>query len=328
MKNYINPSYTFTPGASGVGTVDTNIANFDIKMLVGIINITREAVIYWPSLTGRGYTNVAGDVITLEYSTVGHNSGDLLQFVYDSTADYPVFSRDTVTNTGIGAPADSAASSDTGTFGIIAFIKRSMQNWTTLLGRVPVSVGGRVPVDGSGVTQPVSGPLTDAQLRATSVPVSGPLTDAQLRATVVPVSVSNFPGTQAVSGPLTDSQLRATAVPVSGPLTDAQLRASAVPVSGPLTNAQLSVSEVAETLRQIQMEVEVLKNSIGQSRVDSGGRLRILLDSISASLTLATVTTVGTVTNQAQIGGVSAIDQVPSLRRQAADSLLMKINIT
>lgn len=302
MKNYINPSYTFTPGASGVGTVDTNIANFDIKLLVGIINITRETVIYWPSLTGRGYTNVAGDVITLEYSTVGHNSGDFLQFVYDSTAEYPVFSRDTVTNTAVGAPADSAASSDAGTFGIIAFIKRAMQNWTTLLGRVPASVGGRVPVDGSGVTQPVSGPLTDAQLRATSVPVSGPLTDAQLRATVVPVSVSNFPASQ--------------------------------PVSGPLTNAQLSVSEVTETLRQIQMEVEVLKNSIGQSRVDSGGRLRILLDSISASLTLATVTTVGTVTtvstvtNQAQIGGVSAIDQVPSLRRQAADSLLIKINIT
>jgi hypothetical protein len=82
---------------------------------------------------------------------------------------------------------------------------------------------------------PVTGPVTDAQLRATPVPVSGtvtasgPLTDAQLRATAVPVS-----------GPLTDAQLRATPVPVSGtvtasgPLTDAQLRATAVPVSGPL----------------------------------------------------------------------------------------------
>jgi hypothetical protein len=67
---------------------------------------------------------------------------------------------------------------------------------------------------------PVSGPLTDTQLRAAAVPVSGPLTDSQLRATAVPVS-----------GPLTDTQLRASAVPVSGPLTDVQLRASAVPVS-------------------------------------------------------------------------------------------------
>lgn len=45
-------------------------------------------------------------------------------------------------------------------------------------------------------------------------PVSGPLTDTQLRATAVPVS-----GTVTASGPLTDTQLRATAVPVSGTVT-------------------------------------------------------------------------------------------------------------
>lgn len=45
---------------------------------------------------------------------------------------------------------------------------------------------------------PVSGPLTDAQLRATPVPVSGEvvtggLTDDQLRASAVPVSVASLP---------------------------------------------------------------------------------------------------------------------------------------
>jgi len=40
-------------------------------------------------------------------------------------------------------------------------------------------VSGRLPVDGSGVTQPVSGPLTDAQLRTTPVPVSGTVTSNQ-----------------------------------------------------------------------------------------------------------------------------------------------------
>jgi hypothetical protein len=40
-------------------------------------------------------------------------------------------------------------------------------------------VSGRLPVDGSGVTQPVSGPLTDAQLRATAVPISGTVTSNQ-----------------------------------------------------------------------------------------------------------------------------------------------------
>lgn len=40
-------------------------------------------------------------------------------------------------------------------------------------------------------TQPVSGPLTDAQLRATAVLVTGPLTDAQLRASSVTVTCTN-----------------------------------------------------------------------------------------------------------------------------------------
>lgn len=39
-----------------------------------------------------------------------------------------------------------------------------------------VTAAGALVVDGSGVTQPVSGPLTDAQLRATPVPVSGTVT--------------------------------------------------------------------------------------------------------------------------------------------------------
>lgn len=58
-----------------------------------------------------------------------------------------------------------------------------------------------------------------------TVTVTGPLTDAQLRAAVVPVGDGGgsltVDGTVAISG----------TVPVSGPLTDAQLRASAVPVS-------------------------------------------------------------------------------------------------
>jgi hypothetical protein len=55
-----------------------------------------------------------------------------------------------------------------------------------------------VSVSNFPASQPVTGPLTDVQLRASNVPVSGPLTDTQLRAAVP------------VSGPLTDTQLRAS----------------------------------------------------------------------------------------------------------------------
>jgi hypothetical protein len=60
----------------------------------------------------------------------------------------------------VGAKADAAATTDTGTFSLVALIKRALQNWTTLLARIPALVSGRMPVDGSGVTQPVSGSVT------------------------------------------------------------------------------------------------------------------------------------------------------------------------
>jgi hypothetical protein len=53
-------------------------------------------------------------------------------------------------------------------------------------------LAGSIAVTGTfwQATQPVSGPLTDTQLRASAVPVSGPLTDTQLRASAVPVSMA------------------------------------------------------------------------------------------------------------------------------------------
>lgn len=53
---------------------------------------------------------------------------------------------------------------------------------------------------------PVTGPLTDAELRATAVPVSGPLTDAQLRATAVPIADGG--GSLTVDGTVTANPTR------------------------------------------------------------------------------------------------------------------------
>lgn len=66
---------------------------------------------------------------------------------------------------------------------------------------IATAVAGTLTVDGSGVTQPVSdagGSLTvDGTVAVSSVAgtvtVSGPLTDAQLRATAVPISASSLP---------------------------------------------------------------------------------------------------------------------------------------
>ena len=142
--------------------------------------------------------------------------------------------------------------------GAVAFLKRLCSQATGLSSRLPTLVSGRIPVTTIfDSPQPVTGPLTDAELRATAVGVTGPLTDTQLRATAVGVTGPltdtqlratavgiTFSGPQPVTGPLTDVELRATAVPVSGPLTDTQLRATAVPVSGPLTDTQLRATAV------------------------------------------------------------------------------------
>lgn len=194
MKNYITPEYIFTPGEPGVGAIDTKIDNFNIKYLVGIINITRGEVIFWPSLKGRGYLGFFnGSGIVLEYDTSTHDGNDILQIIYDSTAEYP-----------------SHVSAELGT----------------------------------------------------------------------------------------------------------------------------NATEILDALRQLQYSIEILKNTIGQTRPDANGRLRILLDAISGSLTLGTITSVGTVTtvstltNQSQIGGINAIEQINNIRRLSADSLLNKINLS
>lgn len=62
-----------------------------------------------------------------------------------------------------------------------------------------LETGGAVSISNFPGTQAVSGPLTDAELRATAITVTGALTDAQLRATPVPVSGTFYQVTQPVS---------------------------------------------------------------------------------------------------------------------------------
>jgi hypothetical protein len=93
----------------------------------------------------------------------------------------------------------------------------------------------------------------------------------------------------------------------------------------------LTQGEVVEALEAMRMAVQALSRSIGQSMPDVAGRLRVVVDAITGSLTLATITTVGTVTtltNQTQIGGLPAFEQIPALMRLGADSLRRNVSVT
>jgi hypothetical protein len=84
MKSFIAPAYTFTPGASGVGTVNlSGISGFDIKLLVSIINQTRGEIIYSTASAALKYTNVVGSTVTLFKDTSSMSSGDVLQVIYE-----------------------------------------------------------------------------------------------------------------------------------------------------------------------------------------------------------------------------------------------------
>lgn len=94
------------------------------------------------------------------------------------------------------------------------------------------------------------------------------------------------------------------------------------------------VGEAIEAIEAMRFAVQALTRTLGQMQPDTAARMRIALDAISAGLTLATVTTVTTVTtlstltNQTQIGGFSATEQIPSLMRLGADALRRNITVS
>ena len=123
--------------------------------------------------------------------------------------------------------------------------------------------------------------------------------------------------------PVTGSVAVTTAVPLEVTAT--------TPLDVDVTNvveATIPNGELIEALEAMRMAVHSLTRSIGQTMPDVAGRMRVALDAISASLTLATVTTVSTVTNQTQLGGNPAFEQIPALMRLGADSLRRNIVVT
>jgi len=83
MKNFITPTYIFTPGVSGVGTVELGIDKFDVRRLVAIINQTKGVVIYSTADTSNRFINLNDSTLTLNVDTSTHNSSDILQIIYD-----------------------------------------------------------------------------------------------------------------------------------------------------------------------------------------------------------------------------------------------------
>jgi hypothetical protein len=85
MKSFITPICLFTPGISGIGSINLfGIENFDIKRLIALINIRTNTIIYNISDSSAGYTSVSGSTITLSFNTSSMFSTDPIQVIYDN----------------------------------------------------------------------------------------------------------------------------------------------------------------------------------------------------------------------------------------------------
>lgn len=98
MKQLITFNPIFTPGASGVGTLDFSMyPNFDLGKLYAVIDLTTNIPLYIPGAPGLGITSTkspAGGqdsaanstILTLQANTLSCSSSDNLSIFYDTQA--------------------------------------------------------------------------------------------------------------------------------------------------------------------------------------------------------------------------------------------------
>jgi hypothetical protein len=89
MKQLVTFDPTFTPGLSGVGTLDfSGYAGFQLDHLYAVVNTTRGTPIYVPGTTQFGISSSTPTKITLLANTSTHNSNDTLLTYYDTIPGY------------------------------------------------------------------------------------------------------------------------------------------------------------------------------------------------------------------------------------------------
>lgn len=293
MKKRIN-NYTFN---SATRTITLTGITVQLDALLLITNLTDNIIIFNFADETKKAT-VTGSDIVLQFDTTAMSNTDELQIFYDDATSYPLTDSE-LRATAIPVTTNGLTNSELRNQAVTVNGSVSTSNGLTdtQLRATPIPISGtvnttgltdaqlrasdiKVTLDGETVpvtgtfyqaTQPVSGPLTNTELRATAVPISGSvttggLTNTELRASDVKVSLD---GEVVSTTGLTDAQIRATPLPISGSvttngLTDAQLRAADVkitldgesvavtgtfypptqPISGALTDTELRATPV------------------------------------------------------------------------------------
>jgi len=84
MKQLLVFDPVFTPGVANVGTLDfSQLPGFQGDLLYGVINVTRNQIIYAPGTTAYGGLFV-GPILTLVFNTSSYATNDELNIYYET----------------------------------------------------------------------------------------------------------------------------------------------------------------------------------------------------------------------------------------------------
>ena len=199
MKQLLSPSnVTFNASAKTLtftGTVPANIGS-----ILHITNVTHGTLYFQPQAGPQYSGSYTAPVLTLYCTTAGHSNSDSLVIFYDDGISAAKENGNLATiaanTTNAGTPTVTGVV--TANLGTIAGAATSALQTTgnsslsSLDSKTPALVSGRQPVDGSGVTQPVTGTVGLSSGSAVIGKVGiDPATNT--------VQVSNFPATQPIS---------------------------------------------------------------------------------------------------------------------------------
>lgn len=176
------------------------------------------------SSTEIGAIDPSGDLQALQVDATGNL---LVSLASDPAMPYHVIVDSSALP--LGASTEAKQDDQIVIEGDIQTAVESIDSKTPVLGQAAMAASVPVVIASDQSALAVTGPLTDAELRASAVPISaaalplptGAATSANQSTANASLSSidAKLSGTLAVSGPLTDTELRASPVPISGTVT-------------------------------------------------------------------------------------------------------------
>lgn len=165
-------------------------------------------------LIGAKEVSIGGSTVKVGYSAL-RDPNDPAQ-----PADMATETTLSAASTRVGSTTETAPATDTASSGLNGRLQRIAQRLSSLIAIFPTALGanGGLKVEGvaGGVAQPVSGPLTDSELRASAVPVSAaslPLPSGAATAANQATEISNLSSIDGKT-PSLGQALAAASVPV------------------------------------------------------------------------------------------------------------------